>query len=58
MTNMMLNTADPITPLTPMSSLAKKTPMITVPSSGAELPKIIQNVRKCLVRCYNWTCLK
>lgn len=41
MTNIMLNTADPMTPLTPISSLAKNTPIITVPSSGAELPAAI-----------------
>lgn len=35
---MILNTAEPITPLTPMSSFAKNTPIMTVPSSGAELP--------------------
>lgn len=29
---------DPITPLTPMSSCAKNTPMITVASSGADEP--------------------
>lgn len=34
----MLNTADPMTPLTPMSSFAKNTPIITVPSSGADEP--------------------
>lgn len=38
MTNMMLNTAEPMTPDTPMSSLAKNTPMTTVASSGAEEP--------------------
>ena len=37
-TNMMLNTAEPITPLIPMSSLAKNTPITTVASSGAEEP--------------------
>jgi len=42
MTNMMLKTADPMTPLTPISSLAKKTPMTTVASSGAELPAAIK----------------
>lgn len=41
MTNMILKTADPMTPLTPMSSLAKKTPMTTVANSGAELPAAI-----------------
>lgn len=34
----MLNTAEPITPDTPISSLAKNTAMTTVASSGAELP--------------------
>lgn len=38
MTNIILKTAEPITPLTPISSFAKNTPIITVPSSGAELP--------------------
>uniref|UniRef100_A0A182Q322 Uncharacterized protein n=1 Tax=Anopheles farauti TaxID=69004 RepID=A0A182Q322_9DIPT len=38
---MMLNTADPITPLMPMSSFAKNTPMMTVANSGAELPAAI-----------------
>ncbi len=38
MTNMMLKTAEPMTPDTPMSSLAKNTPMTTVASSGADDP--------------------
>lgn len=33
---------DPITPLTPISSLAKNTPMMTVASSGAEDPAAIK----------------
>uniref|UniRef100_A0A1A9UI35 Uncharacterized protein n=1 Tax=Glossina austeni TaxID=7395 RepID=A0A1A9UI35_GLOAU len=37
-TNIMLKTAEPITPLMPISSLAKKTPITTVANSGAELP--------------------
>jgi len=37
----MLKTADPMTPLMPMSSLAKNTPITTVASSGAELPAAI-----------------
>lgn len=32
---------DPMTPLTPMSSLAKNTPIITVASSGALEPAAI-----------------
>ena len=39
---MMLNTADPITPERPISSLAKKTPIMTVASSGAEEPAAIK----------------
>lgn len=35
---MILKTADPMTPLTPISSLAKNTPIMTVPNSGAEEP--------------------
>lgn len=42
MTNIILNTAEPMTPLTPISSFAKNTPIITVPSSGAELPAAIK----------------
>lgn len=42
MTNIILKTADPITPLTPISSLAKKTPITTVANSGAELPAAIK----------------
>jgi len=41
MTNMILKTADPMTPLTPISSLARNTPMTTVANSGAELPAAI-----------------
>lgn len=41
-TNIILKTADPITPLTPMSSLAKNTPMTTVANSGAEEPAAIK----------------
>lgn len=36
-----MKTADPITPLTPMSSFAKNTPMTTVANSGAEEPAAI-----------------
>jgi hypothetical protein len=42
MTNIILKTADPMTPLTPISSLAKKTPITTVANSGAELPAAIK----------------
>lgn len=38
MTNMILNTAEPMTPLMPISSSATKTPMTTVANSGAEEP--------------------
>lgn len=41
MTNMILKTADPMTPLTPISSLARNTPITTVANSGAELPAAI-----------------
>lgn len=41
MTNIILKTADPMTPLTPISSLARNTPMTTVANSGAELPAAI-----------------
>jgi hypothetical protein len=37
-TNIILKTAEPITPLIPMSSFAKNTPIMTVASSGAEDP--------------------
>ena len=37
-----LNTADPITPETPISSFAKNTPIITVANSGAEEPAAIK----------------
>jgi hypothetical protein len=37
-TRVMLKTADPTTPLTPISSLATNTPMTDVASSGAEDP--------------------
>lgn len=37
----MLKTAEPITPLTPISSFAKNTPITTVANSGAELPAAI-----------------
>jgi hypothetical protein len=36
---MILKTADPITPDTPISSFAKNTPIITVASSGADEPE-------------------
>lgn len=41
-TNIILKTADPITPLTPISSFAKKTPITTVANSGAEDPAAIK----------------
>ena len=41
MTRVMLKTADPMTPLTPMSSLATKTPMMAVANSGPEDPAAI-----------------
>lgn len=37
-TNIMLKTAEPITPDIPISSLAKNTPITTVASSGADDP--------------------
>lgn len=40
-TNSKLKTADPITRLTLISSIAKNTPIISVANSGAELPAAI-----------------
>ena len=42
MTRVMLNTADPTTPLTPISSLATKTPITEVANSGADDPAAIK----------------